>query len=247
MKAIRTFLTAALLLGALATHAQQVERILLPIAFPGEIHGSFGTVWASEVLLFNDAETVLTVDGQTLNPRASININPPLSQVLPSLGAFIYVSKNEVERARFTSLLTDRSRAEENVGTEIPVVRERDYSNRIVLPRVPLRGDFRVALRIYGSSSAPMEARIRMYRLDRLDPFVDIRVDLNGVININPEPFPRYPSFFHIFELVKQFPVLEAAASVRIEIDAVHPDETLWAFASITNNTTQLVTTISPQ
>jgi hypothetical protein len=247
MKAIRTLLTAALLLVVLRIDAQEVERILLPIAFPGEIHGAFGTVWASEVLLFNDADTVLTVDGQTLNPRAFLNLNPPLSQALPSLGAFIYVSKNEVERARFTSLLTDRSRAEENSGTEIPVVRERDFSNRIVLPRVPLRGDFRVALRIYGSSAAPQLARVRMYRLDRLDPFVDTTVELNGIVNVNPDPFPAYPAFFHFFELVQQFPVLEAAASVRIEIDAVNPGETLWAFASITNNTTQLVTSISPQ
>lgn len=247
MEAIRTFLTAATFLGALAMHGQEVERILLPIAFPGEIHGSFGTAWASEVLLFNDAETVLTVDGQTLNPRASINLNPPLSQALPSLGAFIYVSKNEVEQARFTSLLTDRSRAEENSGTEIPVVRERDFSNRIVLPRVPLRGDFRVALRIYGAGETPMQARLRMYRLDRLDPFVDTTVQLQGIVTLNPEPFPRYPAFFHIFELVQQFPILEAAASVRVEIDAVNREERLWAFASITNNTTQLVTTISPQ
>ena len=223
------------------------ERILLPIAFPGEIEGAFGTRWRSEVLLFHDGSTPAEYCPQDcpINPRGFVNINPPRSGTLPSLGAFIYVT--QPENMRFTALLHDSSRADDNAGTEMPVVRERDYAERIVLPRVPMRGDFRVTLRIYGQSEAPQDVRVRMYRLDRLDPFVDTNVHLEGIVTAVPNLYPGYPSFAILPDLVHTYPVLEAAASVRVEIDSTTQGAKIWAFASITNNHTQVVTTVTPQ
>jgi hypothetical protein len=223
------------------------ERILLPIAFSGEIDGAFGTRWRSEVLLFNDGTTAAEycVHDCPINPRAFVNIQPERSAALPSLGAFLYVT--QPENLRFTALLHDASRADDNAGTEMPVVRERDYAERIVLPRVPLRGDFRVTLRIYGEGELPQDVRVRMYRLDRLDPFVDTTVHLDGIVTASPSPYPSYPSFAIVPDLVRTYPVLEAAASARVEIDSLSAGRKIWAFASITNNHTQVVTTITPQ
>jgi hypothetical protein len=223
------------------------ERILLPIAFPGEIEGAFGTRWRSEVLLFHDGSTPAEYCPRDcpINPRGMARIEPLRSSVLPSLGAFLYVT--QPEHMRFTALLHDASRADDNAGTEMPVVRERDYAHRIVLPRVPLRGDFRVTLRIYGEGEAPQDVRVRMYRLDRLEPFVDTNVRLAGVVTAVPNPYPAHPSFAIVPDLVRTYPVLEAAASVRVELESAHPAQKIWGFASITNNHTQVVTTITPQ
>jgi len=223
------------------------ERILLPIAFPGEIEGAFGTRWRSEVLLFHDGSTVAEYCPQDcpVHPRGMVRIEPPLSDTLPSLGAFLHVTSPD--DMRFTALLHDQSRAGDNAGTEMPVVRARDYRRRIVLPRVPLRGDFRVTLRIYGEGEAPQDVRVRMYRLDRLEPFVDTNVHLEGIVTAVPNPYPPYPAFAILPDLVRTYPVLEAAASARVEIEAANEGEKIWAFASITNNATQVVTTITPQ
>jgi hypothetical protein len=254
------------LLIACSAFAQQrdpaaYERILFPIAFQGVVDGAFGTQWQSEILVFNAAAKTLELFpycvsevppapcrlDQTLAPGAWTRDELRSSESLPSLGAFLYVTREIADDVHFTSLLHDMARTDDNAGTEIPVAREKDFRSRIVLPRVPLRGNFRVALRIYGESQAPSQARVRMYRLDRLDPFVDTTVTLQGLVTALPVDFPTHPAFFHIFELVKTYPVLEAAASVRIEIEALPGQQKVWAFASVTNDATQLVTTVSPQ
>jgi len=266
MKRVFFLCGVLLLLPATAMLAQErdpadYERILFPIAFEGVVPGAFGTQWQSEILVFNGASKPLELfpfcvsevppspcrQAETLQPGSWTRNELRASPTLPSLGAFLYVTKDIAKDASFTSLLHDLSRTDDNAGTEIPIARERDFRDRIVLPRVPLRGPFRVALRIYGQSETPSQARIRMYRLDRLDPFVDETVTLQGLVTALPVPFPSHPAFFHIFELVKTYPVLEAAASVRVEIEAIPPEARLWAFASVTNDATQVVTTISPQ
>lgn len=260
---MRSLVAAFLLALTLPSAAQTLdpaafERILLPISFTGEIAGAFGTRWTSSIVMFNDSDQTLQFLGstcaqgdpaacqpaQTLGPRAFVNIQSPPFPPLPSQGAFLYVTRAAAERVAFAANLRDVSRAEENAGTGLPVVRESDFRHRIVLPMVLLRGPFRAALRVYGNTDAPGTVRLRMYRLDRLDPFVDEVVELNGIVNAVYNPFPTHPAFFHVFDLVSRWPVLEAAASVRIELDS---EQEIWAFASQTNNVTQLVTTVRPE
>lgn len=251
---------ALLLLLLLATSAaaqnpDDFERILLPISIRGEVPGAFGTRWMTITIAFNDSDApvqILGADCQhpdpaqcgTLNPRTNlvIHTNPTDSQ-----GAFVYATRTAADDIHFAALLRDQSRTEENAGTELPVVRAREFRNRIVLPMVLTRGPFRVALRIYGEDDIPSQVRMRMYRLDRLTPFVDEVVTLHGRNTREIVPFPLAPAFFHEYDLLARWPQLEAAASVRIELETLNAQRKIWAFASQTNNVTQLVTTVRPK
>jgi hypothetical protein len=232
------------------------DRILLPISFVGETPGAFGTRWTTNIVMHNDSDATIQYVGavcndttrclpaQTLDSRASATIQTPPGP-LASQGAFVYVTRAAAADISFAANLQDLSRAEENARTELPVLRERDFHHRIVLPKVLLEGPFRTALRIYGFTEAPGTVRIRMYRLDgRPDAIVDEAVELNGIVNAVFNPFPSGPSFHHEFDVVARWPELAGREGVRIVLDA---DQDIWAFASQTNNATQLVTTVRPQ
>lgn len=263
---MKRMLLVALVVFSFAAVAQvpppevEYEPILLPMSFAGEVRGAFGTLWDAEVLMYNDGETgvryrrqpcpLLVPDcgeGQVIGARTYVSLDLAGAGAIATPGSFIYVEKPADRRMRFTALLHDRARADENEGTEMPVVRARDFSTRIVLPRVPMPDVGRVALRIYGPGEAPFTARVKMFRLDRLDPLVDVFVEVPGVVTIVPNPFPYAPATWQSLDLLAEYPQLDAAASVRIEVEAVDENYPLWAFASITNSATQLVTTITPQ
>jgi hypothetical protein len=259
---MRNLLIAATLALTLPAMAQTLDReafeqILLPISFIGEIEGAHGTRWTSSILMFNGSEQTVQFVGatcpevdpaacipaRTLGPRTYVHVQTPPGP-LASQGAFLYVTRSVASQVWFAANLRDLSRAEENAGTELPVVREAEFHHRIILPMVLLRGPFRTALRIYSLSEAPAQVRVRMYRLDQLDPLVDEVVALDGIVSIIPNLFPSGPAYHHIFDLIGRWPQLEAATSVRIELES---DFEIWALASQTNDVTQLVTTVRPQ
>ena len=64
------------------------------------------------------------------------------------------------------------------------------------------------------------------------------------VLQGNPDSVPGYAQFV---DLVAVFPQLAASETIRVEITPISPGLRFWAFAAITNNETQHVTTITPQ
>lgn len=231
---MRAWIAVFFVAFTLPSAAQTYESMLLPIAFRGEVPGAYGTRWTTSTIVFNDGPEPVEYlvplgPPQTLNPGASAFVTLP--EPWDCQCALLAVT--QASNVRIASLLRDVARSEENAGTELPVVRVQEFSNRIVLPMVLLRGPWRTALRIYGFSF-PEPVRIRLYRLDRAEPLVD-------------ELLPMYshaPSYHHEFDLIARWPQLEAAASVRVELESATK---IWAFASQTNNVTQLVTTVRPQ
>jgi hypothetical protein len=101
-------------------------------------------------------------------------------------------------------------------------------------------------LRIYAFDSAATTVRLRLYRLDRIDPFVDEVVQLSeGVTAESGRPVA--PAIVQILDLVGRWQQLQAAASVRVEIDALDPAARIWALASTTNRDTQAVTVFTSE
>jgi len=58
--------------------------------------------------------------------------------------------------------------------------------------------------------------------------------------------FPRVPTVARLSNFRQSFPQLAAVDRVRIEIQSITPGIRFWAIVSVTNNTTQQVTTITP-
>lgn len=176
-------------------------------------------------------------------------------------GVLLWVPRTVSPEIVHTSLrVLDRSREADRAGTQIPVVWESDlYSGTIVLLDVLTEPRFRSTLRIYDAFLFETDFVLRFYDMDRyrkgdrellLETIVRSRVERPA----GPPRFPLHPATAIIGNIVAQWPQLAAARSVAIEVSGTHLlvsppqyENRFYAFASITNNTTQEVTTVSPR
>lgn len=234
------------------TTPAEFEPVLLPVFLPHPVPGAYGTSWSTMSLLFTDSARVMRIapgcDADLIFCDIQPHVSFPLEAVspveTPSHARFVYVDRAEAGNARFSSCL----RHDDNsiLCTPLPVVRERDMRARIVLPFVPLRPGVRVALRAFGATPAATQIAVRMYRLDRLDPFVDEVLTLDSG-TLSNDGFDIEPSHAQVLDLVAHWPQLDAATSVRIEISTLDPGAKVWAFASVTNNVTQETSVFRPE
>jgi hypothetical protein len=149
-------------------------------------------------------------------------------------GWFLYVPKTEVESLAAYLRVYDVTRAALNHGTEVPIVRSSEFiENRIVLTGVPTDPRFRNALRIYSQSD------------------IDVVVTVEGRAPVTLALTGATDIFHPGYAIFTDFPT--GNGSVTVTIDVVHgPVESLvsdaiWAFITVTNNETQLISTITPQ
>ena len=240
------------------------ERVLLPVYVDGTVPGGHGSQWESALWIRNAAddpvqlapwpcltEVCLPVipNPYTLNPGASIHGLPPqFTAPTANPGRLLYVSPDGAGSVRFSLRIADVSRASQNAGTELPVVRDAElHTGTVDLLDVPMKPDFRVLLRVYelAYTSAAFVVNVSAQTTDAgesIHSFVLVATsDQTG-------EFPTKPAYaqFDLTELLnlddRTWP-----ESVRLEIRPQTPGSRYWAFASITNNETQLVTTATPQ
>jgi hypothetical protein len=147
----------------------------------------------------------------------------------------------------------DLSRQAQTWGTEMPVVLEDDaFRQTIHLLDVPVSKEFRSLLRVYDfgpSRDVPktvryrvFEARTAVYNPVRW-PVAPDRLLASGVMQLRVANLGFHPGYValpldHLDLDVER---------VRVEIEPQDQDGRLWAFISVTNNTTQHVTTVVPQ
>ena len=169
-------------------------------------------------------------------------------------GLIYYPRKSLVDQLAFGSRVFDLSRSLENRGTEIPVVRERDFrTDHITLVDVPLDPHYRVTLRVYDPDQHD-RAQVRMSILDPTSTAVigERVINLSYPIQtILPDPFPIRPAFASVGDLQS---IVRPMIPADVSLDRFHVRLTpitlgirIWGFASITNNDTQMVTTVTPQ
>lgn len=230
---MRRLTLAALVLIAVRLHAFDAERVLLPIAVQ-QVPGAYGSLWTSDVW------ADIRGTGVSIVPLRITDTNPqfPGSQELPVVlfesghppGLFLEVSRGAA--ITFNLRIRDLSRAAETWGTEIPVVWERDFRTTVTLLPISANDEFRSTVRIYGGTAG--DVRVRIIDLETADVLSDDVIALPATIS---EFLPPYAELN-----------LPANANLmRVDVDAVSSDLRFWAFASVTNNATQHVTTISPQ
>ena len=192
--------------------------------------------------------------------------------VNPITGTFLYIGSPGAGKVSFNLRVQDISRQASTWGTAVPIVRERDvFTGKLQLLDIPVNSDFRTALRVYdfdAGRDVPAVARLRVFDmcgLGNIDnvipstctntPLVDTTIQLpSGLDQVNN--YPLRPGFAMIGDLVSAFPELASVIPrpgdvtgiprVRIDIDPVTPGLRFWAFASVTNNSTQHVTLVTP-
>lgn len=231
------------------------ERILIPTLTP-PVRGAFGSEFHTELLATTKSGATVSLwgiapicaittcrawsypdDALHIPPRDfAIDLNDGTTTI-GNPGRFLYIEKAQERDLALNLRVFDVTRDARNFGTEIPVVREREMTSGepIVLQGVPLDPRFRNTLRIYSTEEIRVQVRIG----------AEIRTVVLA---------PGRDAFEPAYAQIGDFPSGVGTINVTIEPpDHVGPPgfsppkPPMWAFISVTNNDTQLITTITPQ
>lgn len=219
------------------------ERILFPVLF--STNGAAGSRWVSEGTLSNPREWFVE-NANTVGPLGPCIAYPCGERIEPGeitkfghgfpRGALLYVPRPEAPMLSFGLRIRDVSRQAEGLGTQVPVVRERDFTHGggITLLDVPLDPHYRVKLRIYAIEPV-LGLTGQMTLRNIATRAVTVRhFELQ-------EPLDRRQPHYAEIDLPT------GAANERVNVFLTMPlDSTAWAFATVTNNDTQQVTIVTP-
>jgi hypothetical protein len=223
------------------------ERVLFPILF--DTPGANGSEWRTETTIanpnpftvdnYNDVQPLVCATfpcGERLGPRSFVEFN---GGEFPH-GIALLVPRAEAPLLSFQSRVRDVSLADDTLGSEIPVVRERDMVRGVAasLLDVPLDPRYRAKLRIY-----------RFAEGDSQTAGAEVRIVPHGAQPASTEFVPLHRTctscqatpFYAEVDLRSEAD-LHANIYVRTDRNA---RALTWAFVSITNNKTQQVTIIS--
>lgn len=255
MNRLFSFVIAVIIAAPLMAQTQQGERILLPVFTP-PVHGAFGSEFHTDLRVANNSQDIAILIGlqhshcpfcppdhgdlpYLLNAGDEIKPEDVLLNGTP--GRFLYVGTETLNTLSMNLRVYDVNRDEQNFGTEIPIVRESDFAtNRIDFVGVPTDPRFRNTLRIY----SPFPGNV----LVTVGNHPSVLVALKGGISFGGS----LDLFNPAYAMFTNFPVGSAPVRVTVEKDpsiiSLLPIEVpLWAFITVTNNDTQVITTITPQ
>lgn len=255
----RSLCALLFVLCATAADAQQLlTKVLVPVAVAAELPGAFGSRWITRMQVRNNGAQNIVVapspDGTggcaiTVCPdpvvpaRQTVDLRYTAHGAYPNPGAFLYVTPGA--STTFNVRIQDLSRQSLTWGTEIPVVREADtFTGTLTLIGIPTDDRFRVALRIYdfdGAFNDPV--RLRVFAGDDTTPIAETQLALSSPSGLSDDSSPGYAQ---IGSLADAYPQLRSTPVARVEIAPLVGGMRIWAFASVTNDDTQHVTTIRP-
>lgn len=231
----------------LTEQEDELERVLVPLLTP-PIAGAHGSEFRTELRAYNRSFRDVTIEGVGANcpvlcPAPIIQLQghselpPEEVSYNGTPGSFAYVPRENVNDLWLHLRVFDTSRSADNYGTTIPVVRERDmFVNRLlVFAGIPSEPRFRNTLRIYGVKDAEVEVVIDHGGEAKLR-----QVALTGADGL------YRPAYAQIGDL----PTGDGPMTITI-FPPGRPEvkgfgTPLWAFVSVTNNESQLITVVTP-
>lgn len=228
------------------------EPVLLPIFTP-PVQGAFGSNFATDFFAFNLSQRKLDVYGlRSFFCRGFIILPPPFDPRDSPLsieprsrascadrdgkpGRLLWLPAGTSDAFAANLRVFEVSTLPATAGVEIPIVRMHDFrTGTIALLDVPIDiGGFRPLVRIYSLEPEPLTVAVSYFRTTvavELRPGTDIFDPAYGTIGAFQEPV-----------LVDPPP-----RAVDILIESTDPTRHIWAFATATNDRTQLITTIAP-
>ncbi|HEX2060681.1 MAG TPA: hypothetical protein VHK90_08065 [Thermoanaerobaculia bacterium] len=272
---MKRLLILLLLLLPLTAEAQyfpdaEYERVLVPVFFFG---GGSGAAWWSNFDLVNIGPSfelaTAVLQGTPACPDfcgcdakkvVEQNKAENICQAFEdNSGIILYVPRSVNRDEVFTyARVYDRSRAAERAGSQIPVVWERDLlEGTMMLLDVKIAGGYRATIRLFDALQWDTTYTLRFYDMAKLrtgNNEIIFQTQVHSFDENAPGRFPARPSFGVIGNVLAQYPQLAGYDSVAIEIlphepliSPPAPTKRHYALASITNNTTQEVTIVSPR
>jgi hypothetical protein len=237
-----------------STQTDENERVLLP-TFTPPVDGALGSKFVTEFRAANKStDQPVRIWGLSHSctgvcpavvpdpQRDSIEIArggelAPADVVYNGTPArFLYIPNGDFDHVWMNLRVYDSSRTAQNFGTEIPIVRDRDLvrNHPIVFAGVPNGGIQRSTLRIYAANAMTVKVLINAGDVASLRD-----------VTLQPGANSSFPAYAQIGDLP------DGIGPMRITITPPGPGEPgfytpFWAFVSVTNNDTQLITTIRP-
>jgi len=229
-----------------------VEEVIIPIAFK-PISAAFGTRWVSDISVFNDSDDAVAIEPELCSslgwkfvcdhpirripPRSSMRIEP-VSEWPDNPAMILLPPADHASNLHFTVRLRETSRDPDGPGTEIPVLRTRDFQRQKVwLPSIPTSTRFRATLRVFTTSDVVT---------------VRVRDNATGELLSERETRRYYPTDGGAFGTLTFSDLLESALvraheKVRIEVESPSSYMTVWAMVTLTDNESQRVQIFTPQ
>lgn len=267
---MKRLIPLCLLLLPLAAAAQttavpHMTRVLVPLYYEQPLHGALGSVWTTQFSVYNSSSRAVqmgwcsvlndneacvvpgTLDSQiAAGATASTlpNFSPAFNNAVP--GRQLNFVTDSDDQLSFGLRVADTSRGGFTAGTQIPVVRERDYFQGTVrMPNVPIDSRFRLTLRVYEMGLPASDVTIRVF-----DQQTNALLGSNSfhLVAAQTGAFRFEPAYLQLGDLTSIVPASTTLPSiVRIELEPTTKDARFWSFISITNNETQQLTVITPQ
>ena len=229
--------------GGLRFGREGFRRVLVPIAFRGEVPGAFGSRWVTELngRVFYPGQVEVTRTPFSEPPH---KVEGPFTFAdLPpahSGGVFVYVPEGYF--LDLSLRVRDVSRAQENFGTEVPLVTSEETTPAFyqMFLNVPMGPKYRQTLRIY-NFEGKRRAQIGVRILDRSGT-TELASSYYTMPDGPVEEFPAEPGYIEV-NLGDLLPGHEGAVDVAVAASA---GPRMWSMVSVTNNETQMVTLVTP-
>lgn len=229
------------------------ERYLIPLYLTHSLPGALGSEWVTEVTVSNGGEQPVWIENvgfvsvvgqvnEPIPPGVTVPLRFASLQTTAIPARFLDV---EFAAEEFSVQLRARdvSREQISFGAGIPVVHNSRATNSIInLSSIPVAVGYRSLVRVYDFEQEPSHVMVRVYRVASESPEHPIP---DALIETFEAPLMQgacdQPSY-------AQFAIIasEPAGPVRVEIQPTSLESRIWAFATITNNTTQQITVVSP-
>jgi hypothetical protein len=244
----------------------EYEQVLLPVYLDGIVDGAGGSRWAVDFWMRNGGPNPVRFAPFPCPPGQACPAVVPLTAPLvpghtyrglpPNFGEgstnpsrLFYLSRDGVGRVAMSLRFADLSQGTLNGGTDLPVIREREVlTHPAQLFNVPLNSNFRVLLRVYDVAQTASSFRVSVYpQAVGLTPPALHTFDVTAT---TPQLGPlRTEAAYGQFDVSSLLALdhVQWPETVRLEVTPLTPGSRFWAFASVTNNTTNLVTLVTPQ
>jgi hypothetical protein len=216
------------------------EPILFPVSFQGP--GALGSQWVTESFLDGNGSQAVFRDPLPCafcSQFAGIGTQRLLNNGNP-WGHVLYALRGTADSLTLASRIRDTSRQSQTAGTEVPVVRERDFRGQLRFLNIPVDPHYRVMLRLWSLGDFPQ--------------FVAVVDSIPA--QQQPVTVSRIPGTSMLFGTLDVTSLLTKAGNnpttltVSALLDLLAPSDRvippIWGMLSITNNDTQQVTIVSP-